>query len=176
MNAKKFSFVLLLPALFILSGCGPAPTGAPGTTPGATVNQEESLNSTPLEIMRSGKSLTCTWTSKDVTQGVETTGQYYVDGQKGKFRMDGEATVQGTKAKTFMIGDKEFVYSWSDIGGSVGFKMAVPKNTPAGQTGSAQQDQSIDPQADFKCLPWTVDDSKFVLPTNVNFMDFGAIK
>jgi len=177
MNAKKLSLVLMLPALLILgAGCGPAAPAAPGSTPAAAVNQEENLNSTPIEMLSSGKSLECTFTSEPIQKGVQMIGTYFVDGRQGKFRMDAQANVGGTNLKTYLVGDKESIYSWSDASGKTGFKMAVDTTAKADKTAGTQDTSGVDAKMDFKCKGWTPDDAKFALPADVKFMDLDATK
>jgi hypothetical protein len=176
MNAKKFLFVLV-PALLIFSGCGQAPAGTPGSAPGAAGSGEESMKSTPIEVLKSGKSLECTYTGESTEQGVKVTGNYYVDGSQGKFRMDGQANVSGQQISTTMIGDKDYIYTWSDVGGKTGFKMAVPKTTEADKGSADQADATgVEAKMDFKCHSWSPDAAKFALPTDVKFLDFGGMK
>ncbi|MFA4942382.1 MAG: hypothetical protein WC564_01975 [Patescibacteria group bacterium] len=175
MKNKNYYFLLILPLVFIITGCGQKSTDVTNTEGSKKmVEQEEQINSTPLEMLRGGKSLHCTFSYKDGDQQVESTGEFYVDGKKGKFRSEGEVNITGPqpqKIKTYSISDGQYAYSWGSNNTSTGFKVSLDKTTETENTAPDQSVQDLQKPIDFKCRPWTVDSSKFDLPTGIKFTD-----
>jgi hypothetical protein len=72
-----------------------------------------------------------------------------------------------------MVLDNDTTYSWFD-GQPMGFKMM--NSTEVNTNTSTAAEQSFDPNKmmGYKCEGWSADGSKFVLPANVQFNDFGT--
>ena len=106
--------------------------------------------------------------------GGKMTGTVYV--ADGKMRNDAAIeNVQGEKFQSHTIMDEEWLYSWSTGLPDGGIKMKVSdiENMPDEE----EEDPSggvknLDRNFDFNCNKWTVDESKFVPPSDVNFQDF----
>jgi hypothetical protein len=64
-------------------------------------------------------------------------------------------------------------YLWTE-GGSTGIKMAFDQNATPAPVTSNTATNSFDANAlnNYKCSPWIVDSSKFVLPAGVTFRAF----
>jgi hypothetical protein len=59
-------------------------------------------------------------------------------------------------------------YLWS---GTQGIKMDANKKNTSISSQTTTNNVDLDSQADYKCRNWTKDESKFVVPSSVNFMD-----
>ncbi|MDQ5954780.1 MAG: hypothetical protein QG583_708 [Patescibacteria group bacterium] len=119
-------------------------------------------------LLALGKNTMCTFTS--VVENSSSSGTVYIaaDGS-----MSGDFTSQ-TSAGTItshMIMKGGTSYVWS---GAQGAKMNVSatQNATASNT---NQSVDLDAQVDYDCKNWTRDDSKFTVPTNVNFIDIEAM-
>lgn len=125
-------------------------------------------NSSLKNLMASGKSQKCTFSSED--SGVASTGTFYVSG--GKSRGDISSNVEGKATTTHMIYDNNSSYVWMD-NSSTGFKMAINKDDVKAAQDSSKS-QGVDPNKNYKfnCSGWSTDNSMFSAPTNVEFKDF----
>lgn len=119
-----------------------------------------------------GKNETCI-VSYPSAEG-ETKGTVYVSGKK----MRGDFTVKDTSGKeieSHMIADEAYNYFWSSAVAQ-GTKMKIDETVQATPTPNAQtQGTDLDREVDYKCSSWPVDDSKFVPPANIQFMDISQV-
>jgi hypothetical protein len=130
------------------------------------------LSSTIHDIVGRGQSLECNW--KMPTTGSENpfgAGKLFTTGNKGRSEISGGT--EGVAIEGNAIYKDEVVYSWIKAGGAtVGFKFdkveldSMAKDMTAEQK---QQAEQIRQQMIFNCKPWTPDESKFTLPTGVEF-------
>jgi hypothetical protein len=119
------------------------------------------------ELIAGGVSQKCTFS--DASAGMPTEGTVYVGG--GKVRGDFSATSQGKAMGMHMIADGATMHTWID-GMTSGFKMDMA----ASQSGTnTQQSFDSDKKIDYRCEPWAVDASKFVLPSDITFQDMAAM-
>ncbi len=119
------------------------------------------------EMIASGVSQQCTFS--DDSSGAQTAGTVYVGG--GKVRGDFSATSGGTVMGMHMIADGTTMHTWID-GMTSGFSM----NMAAAQSSTnTQQSFDSDKKIDYRCEPWTVDASRFVLPSDITFQDMAAM-
>ena len=117
-----------------------------------------------------GKDTMCTFTS--TAGGVNSSGSVFV-ASSGEMR--GEFTSQtstGTQTSSMIVkGGTSYVWS-----GSQGIKMSSNKvNASASAEGKAKSSVDLDSQVNYKCGNWTVDQSKFIVPTTVKFLDLDAM-
>lgn len=118
------------------------------------------------KLAKSGKPQHCTF---DYASEQSTAkGNMYTDG-KGKSRMtiDAVKTAQGNSGTNDMIIRDNKYYSWiTTAGQTIGFSGEL-----GSQSGSQSSSSTAAPDKNFsmKCTGWTVDNSKFDVPTNVNF-------
>ena len=135
---------------------------------------------TIMSLFQMGKSMECTFVFS--SNGVRGEGAGFFD--NGNARVD--SLYRGTTSTPFasyMITDaaKKVMYAWTSIEGqSQGVMMAIPEESsenPNGSTASAMNGQgdvaAVTPETDveYDCKPWTVDNSVFVPPSDVEFMD-----
>jgi hypothetical protein len=110
----------------------------------------------------------CNFTDPEST----TSGQIYMSA--GRVRGDFSTVVEGNVVKSHMYTDGREMYFWMD-GSSSGFKSSLTA-TPSPETGKpANENVDLDRQSDFRCGPWTPDDSLFVLPAAVKFSDLSTL-
>jgi len=98
-------------------------------------------------------------------------GKMYTDGKgRGLMTIDLQTEKGNTgKSNTLLLNEK--IYGWMDTNGkTVGF--VYNKSTLTSGSSNTASSGSVDPNQKFslKCTDWTIDESKFVVPSNVNFM------
>ena len=158
--------------------------GAGGTGDEALlVPQEESITSESSEpvtqsgvftgstkdLMARGGNYKCTFAQE--VENSKSTGTVYISGQKlrGDFKSDVTAAGASMSVESYMISDGTSMWTWSSML-PTGFKMEVVKDTTAdGTTPMSQQMFDANMNLSYDCAPWTVDESKFVLPSTVTF-------
>lgn len=95
----------------------------------------------------------------------------------GKVRGDFQSAVDGQAQATHLIVDGNTSYLWVE-GQNTGFKTTFDSNVADDLKENTPDTfaQSFDANAnlDYKCSPWTVDNSVFVLPSNVSFTDLNS--
>lgn len=138
------------------------------TLPEQEAAQPQGMQNTLKGLLGLGQSQTCTY---NVGEGLGTS-TVYVAG--GKMRTDTLVKTGTSDFVSHTIMDGQSVYSWMD-GQKTGYKMdfaSMQGNTMKGDVNNSGQ-ANIDPnkQFDFKCSRWSVDNSKFALPTGVEFTD-----
>lgn len=137
------------------------------TTPKDTAQGAGGVSTTKESIrslFSAGKNVTCTFTYADNS----TSGTIYVADKK----IRSDFTIKdasGKMTESHMIQDGDTGYFWT---GTQGTKMKIDTSVKASPAaGSAQQGADLDKQQDMKCSSWSIDGSKFTVPTDVKFMD-----
>ena len=132
----------------------------------ANVNTKGSLRS----LLGLSKNAMCTFSS--TAGGTSSSGTVYISAS-GDMRGEFKSQTSGSgSVESNMIVKGGTSYVWS---GSQGMKMDVSATTSASADASAKQAVDMDSQVDYKCEDWTLDSSKFSVPTSVNFLDLGAM-
>lgn len=139
-----------------------------------------------MSLFKLGKSMECTFSfSSDGMRG-EGTG-FFADGNA---RVDSLYTATGSApTASYMISDaaSKVMYTWTlDEGVAQGVKIAIPDEVPENTTTDTPDtvtsmpvpDGSVTPQTDveYNCKPWNVDNSVFVPPSDVEFMDMTSMQ
>ncbi len=137
-------------------------------------SDESSITGTVLDLIRSGKNMKCTFSYDDDDAG-STQGTTYVSGQK----MRGDYAVVTSKNETIeshMISDGTWMYTW---GSALPQGMKMKMDTFSADETSAQDAQAVNQnikelqnKVDYKCQGWSVDNSKFELPSEIEFTDY----
>lgn len=120
-------------------------------------------------LVAAGKTQQCTFSSKeDATQSSGT--MFFAN---GKMRGDFNTTTENVKVASHMIYDGSTSHFWTD-GSTTGFKMTLDENAKADAN---TQSQGLDPNKNFEfdCKSWSADNSKFDLPSGVQFTDLSAM-
>lgn len=132
---------------------------------GVNANAKASLRS----LLALGKSSVCTFTSSQ--NGATSSGTMYISAS-GDMRGDFQSqTSSGTQASSMIVKDGTS-YVWS---GSQGAKMKTNASASANASAQAKNSVDLDQQVNYDCSDWTVDSSKFTLPSGVNFVDIEAM-
>ena len=131
------------------------------------VNAKNSLRS----LLGLGQSTKCTFSN--TVADVSSSGTIYL-GADGDMRGEFESKV-GTQAavSSNMIVKDGVTFTWS---GTQGVKMTTAgAGADANAQAQANKYVDMDAQMDYDCSAWTRDESKFTVPTGVNFVDFDAL-
>ena len=127
-------------------------------------NAKSSLRS----LLALGKNTMCTFTS--VVENSSSSGTVYI-ASNGDMSGDFTSQTSSGTVTSHMIMKGGTSYVWS---GAQGAKMNVSA-TEATTSSNTNQSVDLDAQVDYDCKNWTRDDSKFTVPTNVNFIDIEAM-
>jgi hypothetical protein len=139
-------------------------------------NNAQTMSASLAQLLAAGQDYSCTFETTD-DAGLKTDGTIYVADQghkmSGKFMT---TNADNTQTQTSMMSDGQYTYIWS-ADQTQGFKMKVdPENDtllPEGDD-SSEVGFDADQQLDFNCQPWRPDNSLFVPPTGIEFVDFSA--
>lgn len=132
------------------------------------INANGSGKATIMSLLGVKKNTTCTF--KDVRDGVASEGTVYISAE-GNMSGDFTTTKSGTSTTSHMIVKGGVAYVWT---GSQGAKMNVAslQGSASAQTKSYVD---VNSQIDYTCKDWTVDASKFTLPSSATFVDLEAM-
>lgn len=141
---------------------GRAPSGRSENNSASSPNSAMTMR----ELMASNVSQKCDFSEPQSN----TSGTVYI--ANGKVRGDFTSQVNGKPMMGHMIADSSSSHVWMD-GMAQGFKTTFT----AQATSSSNSQQGLDPdrKTDYKCTAWTADAALFVVPTNIKFMDPGAM-
>lgn len=123
------------------------------------------------EFLKSGEASKCSVTQS--VSGLETKGTVYA--YKGMMKGEFNTEAYGKTIQTDFVLRDGYTYTWTSAAPSMGFKVTVA--TPAGANvapASGQIGFNAETIGDYDCQPWTVDESKFTLPSSVTFKEIGA--
>ena len=173
MKRKIYVLGVIMLCFVFLGGCIKKKEETVGTSETTSETTESKFEGTLKDLMKRGKNNRCTY-SVDI-EGVQQSGVIYV--ADNKIRGDFIVKIGDEKeTKSHFFNDGEYQWVWSD-GNSEGMKMKMEKIEEMQYEGQAETNASVramNEKMDYECLSWRVDKSKFVLPGNVNFKDFGA--
>ncbi len=131
----------------------------------------ETTGSTLAALMAGGQSMECTFQHVDGTN-VSSGTVYFVNGAE---RIRGDFTLtQGTGGPMdmHMIRDGGYNNLWGTAFPQ-GIKTAVTEESK-GKLFDSQDGASVPEDTQYNCKPWTVDESKFQLPSGIEFIDMSA--
>jgi hypothetical protein len=137
-----------------------------------TGNQDGTISGSIQDIIKMGKSVKCEVAfNEENFQGKNTT---YVSGESARSDIAVDMAGRG-QHNSHMIVKDGWTYMWSD-GSSKGTKFDTnefKKNVSSENQGVAGPPSAgdISQKMDFKCSPWTADDSLLTLPSGVEFAD-----
>ncbi len=154
---------------YVMSNKSANPSPAPQTSaqPAASVTSDSSTKGTLKSLLTSGKNVTCTFTYPDQTGS----GTVYISSPK--FRGDFSVKVEGKEMMSHMIQDNGTAYMWTD-GSTQGTKFKMDLNASPAPNASTQA-ADLNKEVDMKCSDWAVDNSKFAIPTNIQFADLSQM-
>lgn len=159
----------------ILSQSKKATPSEEQTPPTQAVKQtgEETFSGSILNLLKRGKNVSCTY--KMTNEAGTTEGMVYMAGEKMKGEFKTVAT-NGQEFDSSIIRDSKYTYSWSSVMAG-GTKMKIEKDAEQGESTEAEKDdttKSLEQDVDLKCKGWSVDNSMFVPPSNIEFKDLSA--
>lgn len=135
---------------------------------GINANVNAKAKGTFRSLLALGKNTMCTFTS--TAGGVNSSGTVYI-ATTGNMRGDFTTQLSSGAKNSSMIIKDGYAYVWS---GTQGAKMSVSSMNSADVKAKSGQSVDLDSQVDYDCQDWTVDSSKFTLPSTVTFVDIGA--
>ena len=133
-------------------------------------NEEESFFGSMQDLLARGKSVKCTYKNVGGEDG-EATGVFYVAGDKMRSEMDiiEKETGKEMEVNSIIIGD--WMYTWNNFLPE-GTKMNMKEmQDETSENYSQDETNKMKEEVDYKCRPWIPDDSKFIVPTDVEFRD-----
>lgn len=141
---------------------------AESTTADVT-SEEVSASSSLRELLASGQSQTCTFTSSDGSTNTEGT----VYAASGRMRGDISSTTEGKTIASHMIVSDNQLYVWMD-GEANGMKMAFDLNKIQDEE-TKQKTVDLDEKVEYQCRGWVGDPSLFDVPASVMFTDLSSV-
>lgn len=181
--------ILMALVLFVstlaLSACFPKKSAQQEAVDSMMAQSDDGIFSGSLkQLMGLGKAQKCTWEGEAGESGV-----VYTDGTRSRFEasgysMMGDDQEENSELVTFFgINDDEYIYTWSSQSNE-GMKMSnetEEEQQEMDEYDSEDYDSSMDYRSmseydfEYKCEDWSVDESMFVPPTNIEFTDFGQM-
>lgn len=145
----------------------PADVTSQPTPQEAKVETSEITKGSIKGLIAAGKSVNCEMSYPDSN----IKGQTFVSGNK--VRGDFEVSDQnGSMMKTHMISDGTYSYMWTDSSKTgTKFKMDAVKPSNAPSINPQNQAADLDKEVDLKCNTWSTDNSKFTVPSDIQFSD-----
>lgn len=142
-----------------------------------TNNTSESHSGTLSSLLRLGQNYTCTYDTID-SAGNVTNGTVYVAASGDKFSGSFNVSQLGEDdVTTYVIRDGTYNYMWTSASVD-GYKTRIEGNETqffgGDSAGNTSTGISEDDTYNFDCRPWTVDDTRFVPPTTIDFVDLSA--
>lgn len=127
---------------------------------------QETSKGTIKSLIGMGKNITCEVTYPSSSGTVK--GTVYVAGDK-RVRGDFVITTENKEMDNHMIQDGGWGYFWSSMVPQ-GTKMKIEENLPTPSPGTSQN-ADVNTEVEYKCSGWSVDNSKFTPPANIQFTD-----
>lgn len=124
-------------------------------------------------LIEEGRDLQCTFNSTE-SNGDRISGTVYISNERmrGDFSLE---TDDNPEYKSNVLQDGTNQYFWEESS-KEGVKMKIDNVEPSEEQETAAEQQSIDQdrQYDFDCSDWSVDETMFSPPGDVEFTDFSA--
>lgn len=139
-----------------------------------TSETTNSFSGTLLDLLAMGQDKVCTFDNTDET-GIRTEGTVYL--ASGGDRLSSEFTVHQTDGSFdgSIVRDGEYTYIWTTLQ-EQGVKIEITPESESifGEWAEGEHNttgMSDDTEIDFNCSDWQVDNSMFVPPSDVEFVD-----
>lgn len=143
-----------------------------GTKPESMTNEDLIKGDTFASLLARKMNLKCTFEHNDGTN-VSSGTVYLADGSK---RISGDFTIQQSGAspmEAHVIRSDGYNHMWGDFNPQSGVKTKISKEEE-NKLFSTKDGGGIAEDTIFDCVPWSVDESKFAIPSNITFMDVSA--
>ena len=164
---KKLYLLCTLCALaLVLSGC----TWFGAKTDSTNGNgSEESITGTMMDLFNKGKDMKCVYSQKDESGNYE--GTTYTSNKK----LRSDFTVKNSDNSSYeshSIMDSEYMYIWTTLSNQgTKIKLSEYQTEENNADMKAGKQADVNQNYDYKCSPWIKDNSKFEVPTNIEFKD-----
>lgn len=179
---KKYLYLVLLPIFaLVLAGCNPFTKGVLDITEADKTAEtkkgqptgeapKESFTGNIKEMIALGKPMKCAWKKDN-----ENYGESYIKGKQ----VYGEVTVSGKKG--YIIMKDNCFWDWTEDQNK-GIKMCSGDQEEVDQPDFENEQEDVfnklgippagPAEIDYNCIPAVIDDDRFSLPADVNFMEF----
>lgn len=142
----------------------------------------EKIKGNFMDLLGKGKDMKCTF--ETTTENGTSRGETYVSGNKVRSDIYTEDKEAGTFESHSLITD-DWVYSWTSMS-ETGMKIKLSEMEEMGKKAEKQLGdmpdidepkpaegsiKDLESQMDYNCTTWNVDESKFEVPVDVQFMD-----
>jgi hypothetical protein len=171
---KPLLLIIIIAVLFIIAG-GFYYTRS--TAP--TISSDGIVSTTLSDILKKGQNYACTF-GYDDTEDSTYSGTMYIAADGNKMRAEFLTILpDGQQVTSHMLSDGEYSYTWTDQYAQ-GYKTKLSSEDLAemdfysefiDEDGSFSGGSELDSDVNYSCKPWRVDNSKFVAPSNVQFID-----
>lgn len=166
--------------LLFLTGCTTtstptSPSSEPSPSPKVEVQEDQKMSGTFTDLLTQG-TRQCTYEYSD--ENVISRGTIYL--HQGKMFGETKATIESTDYIANILLVDNQLYSWDPIT-KQGVQMdynklkelsqSLPSTSPQSQTNNLP---NLEQQYEYDCQNWTADNSKFNVPTDINFIDLAA--
>lgn len=163
------TLIVLIGGFFVVTKLS-KPTPAPlaeiaNSTPAPTENPM--LKTSLKSLLGLGKNVTCSY------QEASVSGTVFVADKK----MRSDNTIldsKGISLDSHVLSDGEYTYMWTGTQGSK-IKISAIETKASPSTKQATTTQNLDQELNMKCDTWTIDPSKFVIPSDVKFTDISSM-
>jgi len=140
-----------------------------------TEDGEENLSGNIFDLVNLNKSIKCTFKSE--TEDGAASGVTYV--ADGKTKTEFEIKNEEMEMKSYSVSDGDWMYTWTSENNQ-GTKMNLNEMQDMADENIEEETEEIEytnqtQDFDYKCTPWSVDNSVFELPENIEFMDLSEM-
>ena len=162
--------IIAAAAVFTKSKKSQTPSQETSVTQKTEEESQETANKGSIkDLIGLEKNATCTITYP-ISDGTAA-GTVYITSDK-RIRGDFTTNVEGKDIDSHMIAEGGWNYIWSSASPQ-GTKMKIDENAPSPTPGPQSQSVDVNSQVDYQCSNWSVDNSKFVPPSNIQFLEIG---
>lgn len=129
-----------------------------------------------IELIGLGQAMTCTYSTDALDSPYPTNGTMHTDGTR--VRVDSVSVVENEEVQFSMIDDGTNTYTWgTNAEGTFAMKMPRVDITEQSQNEATQNEQfDYNQDVEYDCTPGGIDSSKFVPPSDIEFMDLEAMQ
>ncbi len=124
-----------------------------------------------VDLIDRGGSVVCDWDGE--VSGSLIKGKTYIN--NGKLSAEGKMTTKGVTSNVNLVANKDSATGWMTIpviNQKVGYKIDISKLKEYSNSSDAVKKQAYEQAKktySFKCSEWSVDESKFKVPTDIKF-------
>lgn len=108
-------------------------------------------------------------TVKQIVSDFDSTGTVYMNA--GNIRGDFSTVAEGRTMNSYFVMKDGYTYNWSDLA-PMGVKIKIDMDgRNANAEASGTYSWNAEQIGEYNCVEWTVDESKFAVPTTVKFTE-----